>query len=435
VSKLADLVAEIERKGDEQSAIFDEADEKSEGVLSDEQAESVRKLGAEIADLEKRGLQLKEQEELRAQMEQRRASYRTAGSGRRPEQPGNQHPGESKDGDPRRRLVTVGQEFLDSDEFKEWYVRMGGASKTFAGVGIQSPKVGVKQIITGADVTSAGAMVWPDVQVGLTLLGRRPLVMRDIITLGTTDSDLIEYARVVSETNRAAVVPEATNAYDDNAMKPESEFELEKVQAPVKTIAHMVTTTTRALADAGQLRTMIDGFLRDGVAQALEDEMVTGDGTGEHFEGLESLEGVQDQAFDTDRLVTARRARTKVRVVGRAIATAYLMHPNDWEDFDLMTELAGQTGQYYFGGPRELGVPRLWGLPVIESEAVPEGTAYVGDFRTLVLWDRQQATISLSNSHKDYFQRNLVAILGELRAAFGAMRPVALVRVDLTAGT
>jgi HK97 family phage major capsid protein len=50
-----------------------------------------------------------------------------------------------------------------------------------------------------------------------------------------------------------------------------------------------------------------------------------------------------------------------------------------------------------------------------------------------VLWDREQAAVQVSDSHADFFVRNLVAILAEMRAAFGVIRPKAFVVIDLTA--
>jgi hypothetical protein len=50
-----------------------------------------------------------------------------------------------------------------------------------------------------------------------------------------------------------------------------------------------------------------------------------------------------------------------------------------------------------------------------------------------MLWDREQAAISVSDSHADFFVRNLIAILAELRAAFGVIRPPAFVAIDLDA--
>jgi HK97 family phage major capsid protein len=73
----------------------------------------------------------------------------------------------------------------------------------------------------------------------------------------------------------------------------------------------------------------------------------------------------------------------------------------------------------------------LWGLPVVESEAIAAGTAYVADWKWAVLWDREQASVQVTDSHADFFIRNLVAILVELRAAFGILRPSAFVKITL----
>ena len=138
------------------------------------------------------------------------------------------------------------------------------------------------------------------------------------------------------------------------------------------------------------------------------------------------MTGTQSQAFSVDLLTTTRKARTKVRVTGRAVATAYVMNPTDWETIDLLKD---SEARYYFGGPSVLGTPRLWGLPVVESEAMTAGTSVVGDWRKAVLWDREQAQILTSDSHSDFFVRNLLAILAELRAAFGVLQPAAFVEI------
>jgi HK97 family phage major capsid protein len=234
----------------------------------------------------------------------------------------------------------------------------------------------------------------------------------------------------VTSSRNAAPVAEATATSGGTGAKPESGLALEKVTTNVKTIAHWVPATKRALSDAGQIRTLIDSFLRYGLEEELEDQMVNGDGTGENFTGFSNVTGLGSQAYDTSLIVTSRKARTKVKTEGRAMANGYLMHPLDWEAFDLLKD--GED-RYYFGGPLALGNPRLWGLPVIESEAATQGVGYVGDFRQLVLWDREQASIRVSDSHSDFFVRNLVAILGESRHAFGVFRPAAIIEIDLTA--
>ncbi|MFD5676118.1 phage major capsid protein [Streptomyces sp. NPDC127040] len=312
---------------------------------------------------------------------------------------------------------------------------------------VQSLPVGYKSLVTGTSDTSAGAWVTNDYlgqRVGLDLF-QRPLRMRDVVTNGRTTSDTVEYVRITSVTNNAAPVAEATSsaaptapggagALVNNAgggYKPESALAAAKVTTPVRTIAHWIPITKRALSDASQIRTLIDSFLKYGLEEELEDQMIAGDGTGENFDGLGNVSGVQAQAWDTNALTTLRKAKTKVRTVGRSVANAYLLNPADLETVDLLQD---NEGRFYFGGPAGVGSASvLWGLPVIETEAVPAGTGYVGDFRKAILWDREQASITVTDSHADFFVRNLVAILAEMRAAFGVIQPSAFVEVDLTA--
>ncbi|WP_411102449.1 phage major capsid protein [Streptomyces sp. cmx-4-9] len=343
--------------------------------------------------------------------------------------------------------TSLGEHFVKSAEYA---ALMGTTANGQFGAKqrVQSLPVGYKSLVTGLSDTSAGAFVTNDMrgmQVALEAF-QRPLRLRDVVTNGTTTSDTVEYVRMTSTTNNAAPVAEATSsaaptapasvpgALVNNAgggYKPESALAAAKVTTPVRTIAHWIPVTKRALSDAAQIRTLIDAFLRYGLEEELEDQMISGDGTGENFEGLGNVSGVQAQAWDTNALTTTRKAKTKVRTVGRSVANAYLLNPADLETIDLLQD---NEARFYFGGPSSSGsAGTLWGVPVIETEAVPAGTGYVGDFRKAVLWDREQASIQMTDSHADFFVRNLVAILAEMRAAFGVLQPNAFVEIDLTA--
>ncbi|WP_394621294.1 phage major capsid protein [Lentzea sp. JNUCC 0626] len=294
---------------------------------------------------------------------------------------------------------------------------------------------GSKALVTGASDTSAGSLVVNDylgLRVGLDAF-QRPLTIRDLVTPGTTQSDTVEYVRVTGVTNNAAPVAEATTT--SNGTKPESGLTLAKVTTPVRTIAHWIPVTKRALSDAAQIRTLIDAYLEYGLEEELEDQVVSGDGVGENFEGLATVSGTQTQAWDTNIFTTTRRAKTKVRLVGRSIPTAYVLNPADVETMDLLQD---NEARYYRGGPigtvgGNLGTAPLWDLPVIESEAVPAGTGWVGDWRKAIIWDREQSSITMSDSHANFFVQNLVALLCEMRAAFGVIQPSAFVEIDLTA--
>jgi HK97 family phage major capsid protein len=383
-----------------------------------------------IADLDAEVTELMKAEGAKARNEALRQSLTTP-AGRLPT-PG--YSAEQKNGHQPQPQGTLGEQFTQNAEFKAWLEGIAPGGRIGSKTRVQSPAVQFKTLITGASATSAGALV--DTQFfGLrdTGVAQRPLTIRDVITTGQTDSDTIEYVRMGTFTNAAAPVAEATATSGSTGAKPESAMPLSVVTESVKTIAHWIPATRRALADAGQLRTLIDNFLRYGLEEELEDQIINGDGTGENFTGLLNISGTTSQAYDatgTPLLTTTRKARTLVRTTGRATPTAYVMHPLDWQAIDLLQDA---EDRYFFGGPMVMGTPRLWGLPVIESEGMTQGVAMVADWRLAVLWDRQQAQILTSDSHSDFFIRNLIAILAEMRAGFGVLRPAAFVEIDLTA--
>lgn len=304
---------------------------------------------------------------------------------------------------------------------------------------IHSPAVGfgMKDIITGSENDRAGAFINPDYR-GLVDEGtwRRPLTIRNLVTQSQTNSDSIHFVRQLTPTSNATIVPEATGTSagtglgDVSGEKPESDMTWETDTASVVTLAHWLPITRRALADAAQVRSYVDSFLRYGLDELLEDQMLNGNGSGENFDGILHVSGTQSQAWSGDIFETVRKARTKARVIGRARNLTVLLAPEDEEMIDLQQD---GYGRFYGNGPFSTGPSTLWGMPVVVSEAITKGTAIVGDFSWATLWDRQAAAIMVSDSHADFFVRNLVAILAEMRAGFTVVRPSAFVVVDTAA--
>ena len=279
--------------------------------------------------------------------------------------------------------------------------------------------------ITGT--AGAGGLVVPDYQGLVDLLGRPEVRIRNLVSVRTTASDTVNYVRQLSRVINAEWVPEAKTIDDEEAIKPMGGFDFEVVVAPVGTVAEWIPITKRAVMDAGQLRGLIDQELRGNLFDAEERALMYGGGD---IEGLDATSGVQEQEFEDDLFVTMRKAITKVVFGGFAQPTAYLVNPEDDEKIDL--ERDGE-GNFFGFGPFGTGPNRLWGLPRVVSQYVREGEAWLGDWRRAVIWDRQQATISVSDSHADFFIKNLLAVLGEQREAFGVIRPSAFVKIETKA--
>lgn len=326
--------------------------------------------------------------------------------------------------------MTLGEAFVKSPAYKDFLGRYAGADGLIkeSTKGVQSSpftsQLGFKDIVTGTSATSAGAAIRDDFYAPITdLIGERELTVADLVTRGTTTSDTVQYVRVTGKTNNASPVVEASATGGTSGQKPESALALEVVSAVVKTIAHWMPITKRAASDAAQVRTLVESFLRYGLGEELEDQILNGDGTGENFTGILQTSGISSvgsAGTDLDAIVDAIRT---IRA-DRRRPTAVVFHPNDW--FSTGFLLAKDTaGNYLVGDPRASidQLNQLWGLRVVVTEAMTENTALVGDYRQAVLWEREGITLSMTDSHSDYFTRNLLAILAEGRWAFGVLDP------------
>ncbi|MCV7573629.1 phage major capsid protein, partial [Micrococcus luteus] len=342
--------------------------------------------------------------------------------------------GQKDAGTPTQRVKNLGLEVVSSPQFKSMmkgFTNSDGTVRIPDRTQVKSDPIRVKSLFTGASGTSAGAFVTPEQTGIIEMLGRRPLTIRDLISVRRTGSDTLEYVRQTAHTNAAKPVPEAQSAAPIDGttvtnviggLKPEGSWAFERVSTSVKTIAEWVPVTKRALADAAQLEDLIRDELSKDIAEAEEAQILTGDGVGENLTGILSTSGIQSQDFDTDVFVSVRKAITKARTVGRVVPNAVLMNPLDVETVDLARETGGR---FYGAGPFTMGPRTLWSLPIVESETIAAGTAVVGDFSKAVLWDREDTTVTFSDSHADFFVRNLVAVLAEERVAFGVTRPAA----------
>lgn len=345
----------------------------------------------------------------------------------------------------RERAKSLGLQVTDSVEFKSMmkaFARDGGGYHIPDRAKIGSDPVRVKGLFTGTSSTSAGAFVVNERTDIVETLGRKELKIRDLVSVRSTTSDVVEYVAQTSHTNAAAVVAEASSSAAPTApgsagalvldanggYKPEGSWAYEVRSTEVKTIAEWVPATRRALADVAQLEGLINDELALDVKETEESQILNGNGSGQNFTGINSTSGVQTQTFSTSLFDSVRKGITKLRTVGRVNPSAVVVNPADAETIDLSKDA---NNQYYYGGPFAISNRTLWGLPVVESETQAAGTALVGDFSKAVIWDREQTTITMTDSHADFFIRNMIAILAEERLAFAVTRPTAFVKVAL----
>ena len=342
---------------------------------------------------------------------------------------------------PRASFKSIGDEFINSMEFKSLQGGRNGANMT-------APYVTNTVLTAGGynvkDMFSALPTGNPS---AFGTIQRDPLVVppmrtkrvRDLFPTRTTTAAVIEYFRMTGFTNNAAAVAERNAAGTAFGAKPQSSFTFVGEQAPVRTIAHWEAAHRNVLADEPQLRSIIDNELMYGLRLQEDAQILSGDGTGENLTGVLSTNGIQ--TYDWSDGATTPVVDTKADAIRRAATLSFLayyeptgivMHPNDWEDIELTKD---QNGQYLVAVSVALGgEPKLWRIPIVETPAIPEGTALVGAFGTgAQLYDREQASIRISEQHADFFVRNAIVVLAEQRLALAVKRPEAFVKVNFDA--
>ena len=335
--------------------------------------------------------------------------------------------------------MSLGEAVTKSAAYQEFLGQFRGADGVIKGNGIKSASIDFpgfhgKGLVTGLSDTSGGAFVQPARYPMVSdNIGERRLYVRDLCTNITIQSDTFEFVQVTGKTNSAAGVLEATTsatpglnnvavgAYTAaHGVKPESSMTFAVVSTPVETIAHLIPISRRAAADAPQVRQLIDAFLLYGLKEEEEDQILNGNGTSPNLSGItdQSISTVGSAGTDLDAIVDAIRT---IRADNRE-PSAMVIHPNDWFSTEFLLS-KDTAGNYLVGDPRASldTLNSLWGLRVVVTPAQTENTVLVGDFAQCVVADREQSAIYVSDSHNDWFARNLLAILAEERLAVGIL--------------
>jgi HK97 family phage major capsid protein len=250
-----------------------------------------------------------------------------------------------------------------------------------------------------------------------------PLQVADIIPSTTTTQTAITFMEETTFTNNAAAIAEG-------GPYPEAALAFTERTSPVRKIGVWLPVTDEQLEDVPQIRGYINNRLPFMVRQRLDAQILTGSGNAPNLRGILNTTGIQTEAMGggTDNSLNAiYRALVKVRVNGQAVPNAIVMNPMDWQDVRL---LRTTDGIYLYGSPSEAGTPRMWGLPVVEAQALTENTALVGDFQNFSeLATRRGIDVQISNSHADLFINGQQAIRADMRVALVIYRPAAFATV------
>jgi HK97 family phage major capsid protein len=395
------LRAEVDKALSEAENITEQAAKAARSVTPDEK-NRIETLISDATAKKNRISEIEDNEKLHASIEQMRGPIN---------EPSEEAPAGAK---------SAGEAFVKSDAYRSLTAGLkGGQLGSRWTTGPVEIPFDAKATVT----STASPIVQPDVQGGLLPFLMRRLTVADLLASGTTDSSSVRYLREITNTNAAAFI-------NEGADKPESTITFDSVDEPVRKVATFLPVSDEMLEDVSQLRSYLDGRLRLFVQHAEEAALLTGSGTAPQLRGLLNRTGVQTAAkgAGANVLDLIYTAITNIRNNAFIEPDGIVMHPTNWAAIRTQKDANGQyygggpfTGQYGQGG---ISPDNVWGLPVVVTPAIAVNTALVGAFRTAAqVFRRNNLTVEASNSHADFFQKNLTAIRAEQRLALAVYRP------------
>lgn len=337
---------------------------------------------------------------------------------------------------------SYGDSFVNSDSYKALLsagvLNSDSSARGFADTKRVMMKAAATDVINTGSGQGGTALVTPQYLPGIVPLPQRPLTIDDLFSHETTESDTLSYARQTSFDNGAAPVAQASSL--TTGAKPQSAIGWQRVTSPIESIAAWMAATRRQLADAGQTRSLIDNQLQLMLDLTIEDQELNGNGSSPNIRGLLNTSGVQTLdltgvSHGAGTHVNIDGLRDAIRLVktGPAFATpdGVVMHPFDSAALD---EAKDNQGRYLGQGPFGTALDTIWRLPRVESLAVSQGNVIVGAFKQgATVFVREEVAIYTSDSHSDFFIRNLIAVLAEERLGLAVFFPAAFVYVALGA--
>lgn len=301
------------------------------------------------------------------------------------------------------------------------------ALKTFAASVEGNKRLSIPVSAALLSVNVPGQIVAPDRLPGIDTQPKQRLFIRDLIAPGRTESNTIYWVQQTGFTNNAKAVAE-------NTTKPYSDIAFAEKITPVRTIAHLFKAAKQILDDMPQLQSTIDAELRYGLKYVEEQEILFGDGTGAHLEGIVPQASAFAAAFavaNQNGIDDLRLAMLQAQLA-RFPVSGHVLHFTDWAKIELSKDT---LGRYILANPSALTGPTLWGLPVVATEAA----AFLGKFLTgafnagAQIFDREDANVVISTENADDFEKNMISIRCEERLALAVKRPEAFIYGSFTA--
>lgn len=321
---------------------------------------------------------------------------------------------------------SLGQRFT-TDDYETWAAQARGKFV------VDMPGMSFRNAvgdITTASPGSAGTLTRPDrlSRVGQDFLDRRVFLL-DLLTHIPITQGSIEY---VQDTTPLADMANKPTEVAESGTKPQAGITLALKSESAAVIAAWVNITRQAAADIPQIQGYLDNRLRYGIRRKGDAQAINGTGIAPGLLGLANRSGILTYApGGAEARYKSIRHANRLGEDAEAVYEIIVMNPADAEIFDLSNETsAGLHAVNAMNGDLQgPGARTAWGLTQVRSTAIAAGTALLIDPMAVAVFDRQEVTAYMTDSHATNFTSNILTLMLEMRMGLGLFDPAGVCRV------
>lgn len=299
----------------------------------------------------------------------------------------------------------------------------GGALEAMAKGEARSAKF----IVKASDMTTANSFtgeVIPAQRVpGIKYDPTRPVHVRQLLSVGSTTSDVIRYVKETAYDNGASTKAEGSTLN-------ESDFDLTATSVNVEKIGTYFRISEEMLADTPQLTSYLAARAPEKLLTVEDAQLLSGNGTAPNLTGIiTSATDFVGGAFVGQ--VTAPNQFDVLTVAINQLALVnytpdYIMlNPTDFHKILLLKSTTNEylKDQVYMGLQ-----PQFLGIPVITNTAIPAGDYLVGNFATgTQMWVRENISLEFFREDGTNVRDGFVTVRLVERIALSTYAPLAFV--------
>ena len=305
-----------------------------------------------------------------------------------------------------------------------------GALDSMRNGGSRSSAFEIKADMTvAADFT--GDVIPPQRVPGYKFDPTTPQNLRQIIPVGSTNSDVIKYVKESGYSNGAATAAEG-------ATLGQSDFDMTAVDANVRKIGTYLRISDEMLADTPQISSYLSARVPAKLMEIEDDQILGGNGSAPNLDGFYnsssdfdvSSNGKFYQSIESANEFDVLVAALNQLQISNYKADYIMLNPTDFHKILLLKDT---TNNYIKDQVYQGLQPNFLGVPIAVNNEVNPGTFFVGNFgQSAQLWVRDNVSVEFFSEDGTNVRDGFITVRVKERVALATYLPNGIINGNFT---